>query len=132
MFVQGIAPVESVRHIPIAETVGVAAAAPGVVAQPLHGVAMDGDRQVALVVFQGVVHGASSVVIGDKDSKQSRSGGQIVHFFRHAVFGDGLVKGREMAFHAGSVAVAEGLHDTLAVDAVVHAEGLAVLLQRTQ
>ena len=39
---------------------GVAAAAPGVVAQPLHGVAADGGRKAALVVFQGVVHGASS------------------------------------------------------------------------
>ena len=102
MLMQGIASVEGMGYVVIPEADRVAAAAPGVVAQPLHGVAMDGGRQVALVVFQGVVHGASSVVVRDKDSKQSSTGGQIMHFFRHAVFGDGLVKGREMAFHAGS------------------------------
>lgn len=58
MFVQGEAAVKSVAHVGIAEAVGVAAAAPRVVAQPLHGVAADGGRQAALVVFQGVVHGA--------------------------------------------------------------------------
>ena len=43
------------------------AAAPGVIAQPLHGVAVDGGRQAALVVFQAVVHRASLVVLGDLD-----------------------------------------------------------------
>ena len=34
------------------------AATPGVIAQPLHGVAVVGGPQAALVVFQGVVHRA--------------------------------------------------------------------------
>lgn len=55
-----------------------------------------------------------------------------MQFFRHAVFGNGLIERRKVAFRAGGAAVAEGLHHALAVDAVVHAEGLAVLLQRTQ
>ena len=61
MLVQGVAPVEGVRHVAVPEAVGVAAAAPGVIAQALHGVAVDGGRQAALVVFQGVVHRASLV-----------------------------------------------------------------------
>ena len=61
MLVQGIATVEGVGNVAVSETVGVAASAPGVIAQPLHGVAVDGGRQAALVVFQGVVHGASLV-----------------------------------------------------------------------
>ena len=56
VLVQGVAAVEGVRHVVIPEAVGVAATAPGVIAQPLHGVATYGGRQVALVVFQGVVH----------------------------------------------------------------------------
>ncbi len=46
----------------VAETGGVAPAAPGVIAQPLHGVAVDDRSQAALMVFQRVVHGSSSVV----------------------------------------------------------------------
>jgi len=74
-----------------------------------------------LVVFQGVVHGASSGVVRSKDSKQSRTGGQVVQFFRHAVFGNGFIERREIAFRTGGGAVAEGQHYALAVDAVVHA-----------
>ena len=43
----------------------VAATAPGIIAQPLHGVAVDGGRQAALVVFQGIVHRTSLVVLRD-------------------------------------------------------------------
>ena len=57
MLVQGIAAVEGEGHAAVSEAGGVAPPTPRVVAQPLHGVAMDGGRQVALVVFQGVVHG---------------------------------------------------------------------------
>ena len=64
MLMQGIAAVESMGHVVIPEAVGVAAAAPRVVAQPLHSVAADGGRQAALVVFKGVVHSASSVASG--------------------------------------------------------------------
>lgn len=35
----------------------VVVATPSVVAQPFHSVAMDSGRLVALVVFQGIVHG---------------------------------------------------------------------------
>ena len=35
----------------------VVVAAPSVVAHPFHSVAMDSGRLVALVVFQGIVHG---------------------------------------------------------------------------
>ena len=61
VLMQGVASVESRGYVVVAEAVGVAAAAPRVVSQPLHGIAADGGRQAALVVFQGVVHGACSV-----------------------------------------------------------------------
>ena len=61
VLVAGEAAVKSVAHVGIAEAIGVAATPPGVVAQPLHGIAADGGREAALVVFQGVVHGAYSV-----------------------------------------------------------------------
>ena len=53
MLMQGIASVEGMGYVVIPEADGVAAAAPGVVAQPLHRTAAHGGRQVALVVFQG-------------------------------------------------------------------------------
>ena len=58
VLVAGEAAVEGVRHVVVTETGGVAPPSPGVMAQPLHGVAVDGSSQVSLAVFQGVVHGA--------------------------------------------------------------------------
>jgi len=90
VLMQGVAAAEGcfdrLSNRGIAKANGVAAAAPSVVAQPLHGVAVDGGRQAALVVFQGIVHRASSVILRDKDSKQSRCRGQIMQLFCHAVF----------------------------------------------
>ena len=63
MLMQGIASVEGMGYVVIPEADRVAAAAPGIVAQPLHGAAMDGGREVALVVFQGVVHGTNSLYL---------------------------------------------------------------------
>ena len=60
----GIA-VESVAHVAITEVGRVAPSSPGIIAQPFHVVAADRGHQVALVVFQGIVHGASSVVLGE-------------------------------------------------------------------
>ena len=37
--------------------------------QPFHSVAIDGGRQVTLVVFQGIVHGACSVALCGKKLK---------------------------------------------------------------
>lgn len=51
MLVQGIASVEGVGHVAIPEANRITPTPPSVVAQPLHGVAMDGGRQVALVVY---------------------------------------------------------------------------------
>ena len=121
VLVQGIASVEGMGHVAIPEANRIAPPPPGIIAQPLHGVAADGGRQAALVVFQGIVHGASSVVVRGKDSKQSSTGGQIMQLFCHAIFGNGFIKRREIAFRAGSGTIAEGLHHALAVDAV--AEG---------
>ena len=53
---KGEAAVEGVRHVVVTEPGGVAPPSPGVMAQPLHGVAANGGRQVALVVLEGVVH----------------------------------------------------------------------------
>jgi len=68
MLMHGVATIESMGHVVIPEAVGITAAAPCIIAQPLHGVAVDGGRQAALVVFQGIVHRASLVVLGGKDS----------------------------------------------------------------
>ena len=51
VLMQGVATVESRGYVVVAEAVGVAPPSPGVVAQPLHGIAADGGRQAALVVF---------------------------------------------------------------------------------
>lgn len=54
MLVKGVAAVEGVAHVVVAEVGGVAAAAPRVIAQPLHGAAVDGGRKAALVVFNNI------------------------------------------------------------------------------
>ena len=71
VLMQGVATVKSRGYVVVAKANGVAPPPPSVVAQPLHGVAVDSGRQVALVVFQGVMHGASSVALCGKDSKQA-------------------------------------------------------------
>ena len=81
VLVQGETTVEGGGHVVVSEADGVAAAAPSVVAQPLHGVAADGGGEAPYVVFQRVVHGGLSVALRGKDSKQSRSGGEIVEIF---------------------------------------------------
>ena len=65
---KGVAAVEGIGDVAIAEVGRVAPAAPRVVAQALHGVAVDGGRKASLVVLQRVVHGAS-VCCSDKDSE---------------------------------------------------------------
>ena len=55
---EGVAAVEGVTHVVVAEVSGVAPAAPGVIAQPLHGAAVDNRRKAALVAFDRVVHGS--------------------------------------------------------------------------
>ena len=69
MLMQGIATIESMGHVAVAKAVGVATTPPRVVAQAFHGAAADGGRQVALVVFQGIVHGACSVALCGKKLK---------------------------------------------------------------
>lgn len=69
MLVQGIASVEGEGHAAASEASGVAPPTPRVVAQPLHGVAANGGRQVALVVLEGVVHLVPSCRCGHKDSE---------------------------------------------------------------
>lgn len=54
---ESIASVEGVGYIIISKAIRITPATPSVVAQPLHGIAANGGRQAALVVFQGVVHG---------------------------------------------------------------------------
>lgn len=56
MLMQGIATIESMGHVAVAKAVGVATTPPRVVAQAFHGVAVDGGRKAALVVFQREVH----------------------------------------------------------------------------
>ena len=51
VLVRGIVPVEGVHHVAVSEAIWVAAAAPGVIAQALHGVAVDGGPQAALVIL---------------------------------------------------------------------------------
>lgn len=122
----GEAAVEGVTHVVVAEVSGVAPAAPGVIALPLLGVAVDGGREAPLVVLQRVVHGSPSVLCY-KDSEDSRSRGKIVQAFCHAVHGDGLVKRREVTLGLCRGAVAEGLYDALPVDVVVYGEPVAAL-----
>ena len=71
MLVAGIAAVECGTHTVVAAIGGIAAAAPGVVAQarPCAAAAVGGEA--ALVVGEGVVHGLSVVGCG-KDSEKSR------------------------------------------------------------
>ena len=76
MFVAGVAAVEcfdrlSNRHTVVVAIGGIAAAAPGVVAQARHAAVGSVGRQAALVVGEGVVHGLSVVGCG-KDSEKSR------------------------------------------------------------
>ena len=56
MLMKGVAAVEGVGDVVVAEVGRIAPASPGVIAQPLHGAAVDGGRKAALVVFQRVVH----------------------------------------------------------------------------
>lgn len=82
MFVAGVAAVECGTHIVVAAIGGIAAAAPGIVAQARHGflgIAGIGGK-AALVVGEGVVHGLSVVGCG-KDSEKSRRGVQVMQFF---------------------------------------------------
>ena len=72
MLMEGVAAVEGVAHVVVAEVSGVAPAAPRVIAQPFHGAAVDNRRKAALVVLQRVVHGASSVLC-HKDSEDSNN-----------------------------------------------------------
>ena len=51
---EGVATVEGVAYVVVAEVGGVAPAAPGVIAQPLHGVAVDNRRKAALMVFNNI------------------------------------------------------------------------------
>ena len=53
---EGVAAVEGVGDVVVPEAYGIAAAAPRVVAQPLHGVAVDDRSQAALMVLKRVVH----------------------------------------------------------------------------
>ena len=127
VLMEGVAPVEGVAHVGVAEVRSVATATPRVVAQPFHGAALDGGRQATLVVFQRVVHGSPSSVLCYKDSEDSRSRGEIMQLFCQAVLGDRLVKRSEVALGSCRGTVAEGLCDPLPVDAVVHRQRLAVL-----
>ena len=54
---KGVAAVEGIGDVAIAEVGRVASAAPWVIAQPFHGVAVDGGRKAALMVLRRVVHG---------------------------------------------------------------------------
>ena len=51
VLVAGEAAVEGVRHVVVTETGGVAPPSPGVMAQPLHGVAVDDRREAPLMVL---------------------------------------------------------------------------------
>ena len=121
MLVAGVATVEcfdrlSTRHTVVAAIGGIAAAAPGVVAQARNiflGVAGVG-RQAALVVGEGVVHGLSVVRCG-KDSEKSRRSIQVMQIFCHAVFAYGLVELGEVAFRAALAAVGHLLPHALVV-----------------
>lgn len=94
MFVAGVASVEcfdrlSNRHAVVAAIGGIAAAAPGVVAQARHGflgVAGIGG-EAALVVGDGVVHGLSVVGCG-KDSRFFIIGRQnlFTALYRNVIF----------------------------------------------
>ena len=79
MLMEGVATVEGVAHVVVAEVGGVAAAAPRVIAQPLLGVAVDNRRKAALVVFQRVVHGSSSVVF---TSTFTNGYSYVLYFFK--------------------------------------------------